>query len=85
MVWENEAGANPVSTTRFQRMDRDVNNAWRLHALIQEKNLSQEYPRKYDELIVKIKASIQASYNLQCEIYHDNHTELEFWEFNIKK
>ena len=64
----------------------EVNNAMRLHELIQENiNLPQGYLFKRDELIIKIKASIQASYDLLSYIYSDNLAELGYWGFDKNK
>lgn len=63
----------------------EVNNALRLHELIKNETLSREYSYKRDELITKIKASIEASHDLLSDIYHDNPAELGFWGFNIEE
>jgi len=61
----------------------EVENAMRLHELIEKETLSQEYFSRRDELILKILASIQASHNLLSYIYHENPIELGFWGFNV--
>ena len=63
----------------------EVNHAMRLHELIKERNLSKEYICKLNELIIKIRASILASYDLLSEIYRENPAELSFWGFDIEK
>ena len=60
-----------------------VNNALRLHELIEEGTLSTDYSCKRDELITQLKACIQASYDLLIEIYRDNSTYLRFWGFEL--
>ena len=84
-VMGNKSPLLALQTNSWEENGQDVNNAMRLHDLIQEKNLSQEYLRKHDKLIIKIKASIQASHDLLYEIYHDNPSELGFWGFDIEK
>lgn len=70
----------------WEENGRDVNNALRLHDLMRkDKNPSQKYFLKLDELITKIKASIEASHDLLSDIYHDNPAELGFWGFNIEE
>ena len=63
-----------------------VNHAMRLHELVEENiSLAQEYICKRDELIIRIKASIQASHDLLSNIYRDNLTELGYWGFDMYK
>lgn len=72
-----------LQSNSWEDNGREVNNALRLHELIKNKNLSREYFYKRDELIIRIKASIQASYDLLSEIYRDNPTKLGFWGFEV--
>lgn len=60
-----------------------VNNALRLHELIEDGSLSPDYSSTRDELITKIKISLQACHDLLSDIYHDNPTKLGFWGFDI--
>jgi len=63
----------------------DVNNALRLCELIKnELSPSLQCFHKRDELLSKIRASLEASYNLLSDIYHDNPIELGFWGFDIE-
>lgn len=60
-----------------------VENAMRLHELIEEETLLQEYFYRRDELILNIIASIQASHDLLSDIYHENPTKLGYWGFKV--
>jgi hypothetical protein len=62
-----------------------VDDALRLHELIEEGSLSADYSYKLDELIAQIKASVQASHDLLADIYCNNPTELGFWGFNLEE
>jgi len=74
-----------LEANSWEENGQEVNNALRLHELIKNKTLSQEYSYKRDELIDKIEASVKASYDLLSDIYHDNPVELGFWGFNIEE
>ncbi|MHB9141109.1 MAG: hypothetical protein ACYC25_04485 [Paludibacter sp.] len=74
-----------LQVNSWEENGSEVNSALRLQELIEERNLSKEYIFKFDELIIKIKASIQANHNLLSEIYRENPTELGFWGFDIEK
>lgn len=74
-----------LQSNSWEENGQEVNNALRLHELIKNETLSQEYSYKRDELIVKIEASVQVSYDLLSDIYHDNPNELGFWGFNIEE
>lgn len=63
----------------------EVNNALRLHELIEEESLSKEYCIVRDDLITRIKSSILASHDLLAGIYHDKPLELGFWGFDIQE
>ncbi len=74
-----------LQSNSWEENGQEVNNALRLHELIKNETLSREYSYKRDELITKIKASIEASHDLLSYIYHDNPTELGFWGFNTEE
>ena len=74
-----------LQSNSWEENGHEVNNALRLHELMKNESVSQEYSYKLDELITKIKASIQASHDLLSDIYHDNPTELGFWGFNVEE
>jgi len=74
-----------LQSNSWEENGQEVNNALRLHELIKNKTLSQEYSYKHDELIVKIEASVKSSLDLLSDIYRDNPTELCFWGFAIEK
>jgi len=74
-----------LQSNSWEENGPEVNNALRLHELIEEESLSQEYNSIRDELIFKIKASIQASHDLLSNIYSDEPLELGFWGFDIEK
>jgi hypothetical protein len=74
-----------LQSNSWEENGLEVNNALRLHELMKNETVSQEYSYKLDELITKIKASIQASHDLLSDIYHDNPTELGFWGFNVEE
>ncbi|MBV5283845.1 MAG: hypothetical protein JZU53_15600 [Paludibacter sp.] len=73
-----------LQSNSWEENGSEVNNALRLYELIKKESLSQEYLCKLDELIVKIRASILASYDLLLDIYSDPQ-ELGFWGFVIDK
>lgn len=73
-----------LQSNSWEENGPEVNNALRLHQFMEEnRNHIQEYMCRLDELITKIKASIQASLNLLSVIYHNNTIELGFWGFDV--
>lgn len=75
-----------LQSNSWEENGPEVNNAMRLHEFLQENiNLPQGYLYKRDELIIKIKASIQASYDLLSNIYCNNLAELGYWGFDKNK
>lgn len=73
-----------LQTNTWEENGFAVNNALRLCELIKtELNPSQQYFHKRDELLAKIKASLEASHDLLSDIYHDDPNELGFWGFEI--
>jgi hypothetical protein len=74
-----------LQTNSWEENGHEVNNALRLCELIKtEFNPSLQYFHKRDELLAKIKASLEASHCLLSDIYHDNPIELGFWGFDIE-
>ena len=74
-----------LQTNSWEVNGHDVNDALRLCELIKtELSPSLQHSRKLDELVVKIKSSLEASYNLLLDIYRDNPIELGFWGFDIE-
>ena len=60
-----------------------VNNAMRLQELSKESiGIEKKCLCKRDELIIKIKASIQASHDLLSDMYGNDLDELGFWGFD---
>jgi len=85
-VMGNKSPLLALQADSWEVNGRDVNNALRLHELMKkDKNSSQKYFLKMDELIIKIKASLQASHDLLSDIYQDNPIELGFWGFYIEE
>jgi len=75
-----------LQSNSWEENGPEVNNAMRLHELAQENiNLQKGYLFKRDELIIKIKASIQASYDLLSYIYCNNLEDLGYWGFDKNK
>lgn len=69
----------------WEENGHEVHNALRLCELIKtEFSPSLQYVQKRDELLAKIKASLEASHSLLSDIYHDNPIELGFWGFDIE-
>jgi hypothetical protein len=83
-VMGNKSPLLALQSNSWEENGSEVNNALKLYELIKKESLSQEYLYKLDELIVKIRASILASYDLLLDIYSDPH-ELGFWGFDIDK
>ena len=83
-VMGNKSPLLYLQSNSWEENGSEVNNALRLYELIKKESLSQEYLCKLDELIVKIRASILASYDLLLDIYSDPQ-ELGFWGFVIDK
>ena len=80
----NKSPLLALQSNSWEENGPEVNNAMRLHKLAEENiSLAQKYLCKRDELIVKIKASIQASYNLLSNIYCDNLAKLGYWGFDM--
>jgi hypothetical protein len=84
-VMGNKSPLLALHINSWEENGEEVNNALRLHELIKDESLSREYFYKRDELVTKIKASIQASHDLLSDIYRDNPKELDFWGFDIEK
>jgi hypothetical protein len=84
-VMGNKSPLLALQSNSWEENGSEVNNALRLYELIKEESLSQEYLCKLDELIVKLRASILASYDLLLEIYRNNPVELGFWGFDNDK
>ncbi len=82
-IMGDESPLLALQSNSWEENGPDVNNALRIQELT-EKNVifAQEYFRKRDELIIKIKASIQASHDLLSEIYRNNPKELAYWGFD---
>jgi len=75
-----------LKTNTWEENGDKVNNALRFYELIEEGlNPSQEYIRKHDELIIKIRLTIEASHDLLLAIYHNNPTKLDFWGFQVEE
>lgn len=75
-----------LKTNTWEENGHKVYDALRLYELIDQGfNPSQEYIRKHDELIIKIRATIQASHDLLLAINHNNPTMLGFWGFYIEE
>ena len=75
-----------LTSNSWEENGFEINNAMRINELIEEDtNPPQSYFLKRDELVSKIKASIQSSHDLLSDIYHDNPEELGFWGFDIEK
>jgi len=84
-VMGNKSPLLALQTNSWEENGHDVNNALRLCELINaEFNPSLQCVHKRDELLVKIKTSLEASYNLLSDIYRDNPIELGFWGFDIE-
>jgi len=84
-VLGNKSPLLDLQTNSWEENGLEVNNALRLCELTKtEFNPSLQYFHKRDELLAKIKSSVEASYNLLSEIYHDNPIELGFWGFDIE-
>src|SRR5664280_1003957 len=82
----NKSPLLALQSNSWEENGPEVNNAMRLHELVQENiNLSEGYLFKRDDLIIKIKASIQASYDLLSSIYCNNLAELGYWGFDKDK
>ncbi len=83
-VMGNKSPLLYLQSNSWEENGSEVNNALRLYEIIKKESLSQEYLCKLDELIVKIRASILASYDLLLDIYSDPH-KLGFWGFDLDK
>jgi hypothetical protein len=84
-VMGNKSPLLALQSNSWEESGSDVNNALRLHEFAEENIcFSKEYLCKRDELIINIKASIQASHDLLYEIYSDNPSELGFWGFDLE-
>jgi len=84
-VMGNKSPLLALQTSSWEENGHEVNNALRLSELIKtELSPSLQHSRKLDELVVKIKSSLEASYNLLLDIYRDNPIELGFWGFDIE-
>jgi exonuclease VII small subunit len=84
-VMGNKSPLLALQTSSWEENGDEVNNALRLCELIKtEFNPSLQYFQKRDELLAKIKASLEASQNLLSDIYHDNQRELGFWGFDVE-
>ena len=84
-VMGNKSPSLALQTNYWKENGHEVNNALRLCELIKtEFNPSLQYFHKRDELLAKIKSSVEASYNLLSDIYRDNPIELGFWGFDIE-
>lgn len=83
-VMGEESPLLALQSNSWEENGPDVNDAQRLQEST-KKNVffEQEYFRKRDELIIKIKASIQASHALLSDIYRNNPKELAYWGFDI--
>lgn len=81
-VMGSESPLLALQANSWEENKHVVNNALRLHELIEE-GLSTDYSCKQNELIDKLKACIQASYDLLIELYCDNPTYLRFWGFEM--
>jgi hypothetical protein len=77
----NKSPLIKLESNSWEENGPGVNNALRLHELIEEGNLSQECSNIRDELIAKIKVSIQTSMDLLLNIYADP-SELVYWGFD---
>jgi hypothetical protein len=74
-----------LQSNSWEENGSEVNNALRLHELIEEESLSKEYSIIRDDLVDRIKASILASHDLLTGIYQDKPLELGFWGFDIEE
>ena len=85
-VMGNKSPLLALQSNSWEENGPEVNKAMRLHELVQENiNLPEGYLFKRDDLIIKIKASIQASYDLLSNIYCNNLAELGYWGFDKDK
>lgn len=85
-IMGNKSPLLAIKINSWEENGPEVNNALRLHELIEtDFNPSQEYFRKQDELLAKIKASLEASHDLLSDMYPDNREEFGFWGFNIEE
>ena len=74
-----------LETNSWEENGHEVNNALRLYELIKsEFSHSLQYFHKLDELLAKIKASLEESLRLLSDIYQDNPIELAFWGFEME-
>jgi len=84
-VMGNKSPLLALQINSWEENGHDVNDALRLCELIKtEFNPSHQYFHKRDELLAKIKFSLEASYNLLSDIYSDNPIELGFWGFDVE-
>jgi len=85
-IMGDESPLLALQSNSWEENGPEVDNALRLQEFIEENmNSAQEYFRKRDELIIKIKASILASHDLLSGIYSDNPKELAYWGFDTGK
>ena len=84
-VMGNKSPLLALQTNSWEENGHEVNNALRLCELIKtEFNPSLQYFHKRDELLAKIKASLEESLRLLSDIYQDNPIELAFWGFEME-
>ena len=84
-VMGDESPLLALQSNSWEENGQEVNNALRLQELtVKNVIFAQEYFCKRDELIIKIKASIQASHDLLSDIYCDNPKELAYWGFDTE-
>jgi len=84
-VMGNKSPLLALQTNSWEENGPEVNNAlWLCELIKTEFNPSLQYFHKRDELLAKIKASLEASHCLLSDINHDNPIELGFWGFDIE-
>ena len=84
-VMGNKSPLLALQTNSWEENGPEVNNAlWLCELIKTEFNPSLQYFHKRDELLAKIKASLEASHCLLSDIYHDNPIELGYWGFDIE-
>ena len=84
-VMGNKSPLLALQTNSWEENGPEVNNAlWLCELIKTEFNPSLQYFHKRDELLAKIKFSLEASYNLLSDIYSDNPIELGFWGFDVE-
>ena len=85
-VMGNKSPLLALQTNSWEENGHEVNNALRLCEMLKrEPSPSKKWFQKRDELLVRIKDSIEASHDLLSDIYHDNPSELGFWGFDIEE